>query len=225
MCKVCIDFERRADAAKVSEPYGDIAQLVERFHGMEEVPGSIPGISTGKVGRVGGARVLDQFFQPLFDSFDCVGHTLGGLVAGEGSFRFTTKQPPRSDGSLRLRFVFEISMARRDRPLLAALQQALGVGSLRDRPPRKLHWQPTSTFIVGSLRAHHTATIPFFERYLPRTAKYEQFTSWRQRMDEHERAHPNRWGKGPSRCAIAACNLPVRGRGLCRVHYYRATGY
>ena len=35
-----------AALAKVTAPYGAIAQLVERFHGMEEVRGSIPLSST-----------------------------------------------------------------------------------------------------------------------------------------------------------------------------------
>ena len=33
------------------------------------------------------------------------------------------------------------------------------------------------------------------------------------------------WGKGLSTCSVEGCDRPVRGRGLCRRHYYRATGY
>src|SRR3954453_9594092 len=67
MCKVCIEFTARETTANVSGPCGDIAQLVERFHGMEEVPGSIPGISTSQVGNAAGAPtcpapVLSGFF-------------------------------------------------------------------------------------------------------------------------------------------------------------------
>jgi len=177
------------------------------------------------VGNGVAGRCADQLLHGLVDAFECVGHTLGGVVAGEGSFHWTPTQPVRADGSVRLRFVFEIAMARRDRHLLVALHTCLGVGSLRDTPRRKGHWQPTSALRVGSLRAHHAATIPFFERYLPRTAKNEQFTAWRAMLHAHERAHPNRWGKGPAACSVLDCDRPVRGRGLCRIHYYRATGY
>ncbi len=34
-----------------------------------------------------------------------------------------------------------------------------------------------------------------------------------------------RLGKGPSGCSEFGCDRPVRGRRLCRSHYYRATGY
>ena len=41
---------------------------------------------------------------------------------------------------------------------------------------------------------------------------------------EYEARFPSNWGTGPSPCAIAGCDKPVRGRGLCRAHYYAATG-
>src|SRR5262249_46125738 len=51
--------------ARVIAPHGDIAQLVERFHGMEEVGGSIPPISTLKsrstvVPGLGGGLLLPR---------------------------------------------------------------------------------------------------------------------------------------------------------------------
>jgi hypothetical protein len=118
-----------------------------------------------------------------------------------------------------------MSMASRDRGLLEALQLALGFGSIQDAAPRKKHWQPISTFTVNSLRGHHRATIPFCERFLIATEKRRQFELWRDAMYSYERLHPNRYGKGPSSCSKADCSLPVRGRGLCRKHYYLETGY
>ena len=72
----------------------------------------------------------------------------------------TPKQPPFRDGSTRLRFGFSVSVATRDRPMLEALHTFLGVGSIRDVPPARPGHQPISVFRVGSLRAHHAATIP-----------------------------------------------------------------
>jgi hypothetical protein len=93
MCVVCFEFSERRAADNVSDPHGDIAQLVERFHGMEEVPSSILGISTTPSSG-------------LADNYTRVGLALGGVIAGEGCFMVTTKQPPFKDGDPRLRFVW-----------------------------------------------------------------------------------------------------------------------
>jgi hypothetical protein len=151
--------------------------------------------------------------------------TLAGLVAGEGCFSIGRRGQSFADGSPRLRFVFSLSMASRDRRLLEALQDLLGFGCINDAPPRHAHWQPMSTLCIASNKAHRAATIPFAERFLLVSAKREQFEAWRQRLDEYERDRPSRYGKGPSPCSQAGCERPVRGRGLCRSHYYLATGY
>jgi hypothetical protein len=70
-----------------------------------------------------------------------------------------------------------------------------------------------------------TATILFVDAHLLPCAKRRQFDQWRRDLDEYERRHPNRFGTGPSPCSVAGCDKPVRGRGLCRSHYDRATGY
>lgn len=150
---------------------------------------------------------------------------LGGFVAGEGSFIVTPKQPPFADGTPRWRFVFSITVATRDRGLLEALHSFLGFGSMRDLPPAREGYQPESEFRVTSLLAHHAATIPFAETFLLPSAKRDQFESWREQMRVQELEHPNRYGKGPSTCTVPGCEKPVRGRMLCRSHYYRATGY
>ncbi len=151
---------------------------------------------------------------------------LAGLVAGEGSFFVAAAHPPtRKDGSARLRFWFSITMASRDRRVLEQLHDLLGVGSIEDRPSRNGRWQPTAKLSVSSRLAHRTVTIPFFDEFLLPCGKRRQFDAWRDEFEAYERAYPTRIGFGPSSCSIDGCELPVRGRGLCRRHYYRATGY
>jgi LAGLIDADG endonuclease len=149
---------------------------------------------------------------------------LGGFVAGEGCF-CTIRLPAFADGSARRRFVFQVTVATRDRALLEQLRSALGYGSITDHPPRQPRHEPTSTLRVSSFRAHRDATIPFADRYLLGSAKRDQFERWRAEMEDYLEAHPSRWGLGPSPCSIPGCGKPVRGRGLCRAHYYRVTGY
>lgn len=129
------------------------------------------------------------------------------------------------NGSTRLAFVFVVTVAARDRPLLEALNTFPGFGSITDRGARRPGWQPTSTFSIRSIRAHHAATIPFAEHYLMPSAKRHQFELWRDALWAYELEHPTKWGKGRSLCSEPGCEKPVRGRGLCRSHYYRATGY
>jgi hypothetical protein len=210
MCSTCERFEQRVRSGSVNASHGAIAQVVERFHGMEEVESSSLSSST---------------LRGLADALSGVGFLLAGVVAGEGSFAVTRRLPPFADGTPRLRFVFSLTMASRDRALLAAMQRFLQVGSIHDRPPSKLHHQPTSTYFIGSHRAHHAATIPFTQRFLMPGAKRHQFDLWLSAFRAYETERPSRWGKGPSRCSEEGCERPVRGRGLCRSHYYRATGY
>ncbi len=211
MCAVCERFGREVAAGRVGGSQGAIAQLAEHLDGIEGVPGSNPGSSTTT--------------NPLAAVVSSVGYTLGGFVAGEGCFCTSLQRRFYADGSPRFRFVFTVRMAQRDRPLLVALQSFLGVGSIVDALARRSHWLPQSTYTVTSLRAHHAAIIPFAEQFLLPCAKRTQFQRWREQMAAQEAAHPNRWGLGPADCTRSGCMRPVRGRGLCRVHYYEVTGY
>ena len=145
-------------------------------------------------------------------------------MAAEGCFSITRKLPPFADGSIRRRFVFSIQMASRDRPLLEQLRGFLGFGSICERPPGRPGWQPTSTLMVNSLRAHHAATIPFAEQFLLPSAKRRQFGAWRDALEIYELEHPTKWGKGRSTCSKPGCTQPVRAHGLCRRHLYQERG-
>jgi hypothetical protein len=153
-----------------------------------------------------------------------LGFTYGGLVAGEGSFSVSVLSVRLADGSPRRRFSFEVGMAKRDRTLIEGLRAFLGAGSIHDEPSRR-GWQPVTRFSIRSHRAHRAVTIPFAERFLLPCAKRRQFEEWRAALDTYEAEHPTRWGLGPSPCSVPGCGRPVRGRGLCRSHYYPATGY
>lgn len=202
MCTTCEKYELRT--ADTVTPGGPVAQ-----------PGRAPHWQCGSRG----------FKSLLVHSLIISPYALGGLVAGEGCFCITRKLPPFADGSTRLSFRFQVTMASRDRPLLEALRDHLGYGSIHDTRPQRATWQPTSTFTIGSLTAHHAATIPFSEQYLLPGAKRRQFERWRDAMLAYETAKPNPFGRGRAICSVPGCGKFVRGRGLCRSHYYRATGY
>jgi len=131
---------------------------------------------------------------------------------------------PLRDGTATVRFVFEMTMTSADRPILVALRDRLGHGSIQDRPPRRAGWAATSSLQVTSRRAHLASTVPFMKQRLPPfTAKRRQFDLWLDALMSYESLRPRR--TRPSICRVAGCERTVRGRGLCRRHYYRATGY
>jgi hypothetical protein len=199
------------NVAKVGDPYGGIAQLVERYHGMVEARGSSPLTST---------------LWPLCEALELTGFWLGGLVAGEGSFNSYAIAQRFPNGSPRMRFRFSLQMAERDRRLVESLQAFLSCGSVYYRPARDTRWQPIVSLHVSAAAHHERAVIPFAERYLLKTsAKYRQFVDWRDGLRRHVSERPTQYGRGPSRCSVDQCDGPVRGRGLCRRHYYRVTGY
>ena len=207
MCVVCERLAARLGAGgNVPSPQdGAIAQLVERFHGMEEVASSSLASSTS----------TPDASEPWM---------LGGFVAGEGCFTTGVQGTRFADGSPRRKFVFTIKVARRDEALLERLGRHIG-GAISHQTPVKAHHQPLATLSVRSHLAHHRRTIPFMDRYLLPSAKRRQYDRWVAALVAYEAEHPPRWGRGPSSCSEAGCDGPVRGRGLCRAHYYRITGY
>lgn len=187
-------------ADTVPDPSGAVAQLVERRAGSAEVRGSTPLSST------------DPVPEPGWD-----GWALAGFVAAEGSF------VERASGtSSRRRFAFELQVAARDRLVLETLREAIGAGSITDEAPRRDGWQPMSRFAITSHRAHVSATIPFMDRFLITSRKRLQYETWRASLLAYAESQPAR---RRSLCRMEDCDRVVRGRMLCRRHYYRATGY
>lgn len=204
MCIVC-DRNRLGPELSLSDP-GAVAQLVERRTGSPKVVGSKPISST----------LLLPDLRPL-------GFMLGGFVAGEGSFSVTRKLPALRDGSPRLSFVFSITVAARDEAMLELLRSFLGYGSIASRKVINPKWQPQVVYTVKSLIAHEMATIPFADEFLLPSSKRDQFYKWKESMKAYVDAHPPR--RGRSTCKVEGCEKLVRGRGLCRSHYYQATGW
>jgi hypothetical protein len=174
--------------------------------------------------EVGSSNLLSSTLRGWRATFRAVGFVLAGVAAGEGSFS-RARQAPYADGSERTRFVFAVGMATHDRSVLEALRTFLDHGSIQDQPARRAHWAPLSTFQINSRLGHHRATIPFADTFLLASHKRDQYLEWRAAFLANEAAHPSRYGKGRSPCSVEGCSLPVRGRGMCRRHYYRATGW
>jgi hypothetical protein len=152
------------------------------------------------------------------------GSTLAGLVAGEGCFT-VGQLAPRVDGSPRRRFRFMLTMADRDVAIVEALRRFIGVGSITHRPPPRPNHQPTVTYAISGRKSLREALVPFCDRYLLTSYKRTQYLRWREEFTAYEQHFPSNWGAGPSPCSVPGCDKPVRGRGLCRAHYYRETGY
>lgn len=181
---------------------GAVAQLVERLDGIQEVARST---------RVGSTEFL--------------GFMLAGFVAGEGCFSISTTKRSHADGEPIRKFVFSVNVEARDLRMLETLRDFLGAGSITYRPPEKVGWQPMVTFAIKSLKAHWQVVIPFADRYLLPCAKQDQFLRWRGALEQYVERYNVRCGRGPSTCSVDGCDQIVRGRGLCRSHYYRATGW
>jgi hypothetical protein len=193
-------------------------------------PGGVAQSGRAPVWHTGGFRGFKSHrLHPVFSSFlatwRLIGFTLGGVVAGEGCFTTVRQRRPYRDGAPRLKFVFSVTMARRDLLLLEALRAFLGYGAIQHYRRGRNHWQPTSVLRIHSIWAQQNATIPFADAFLLPCEKRRQFERWRDQLIAYDLGHPNRYGKGPSPCSIPGCEKPVRGRMLCRRHYYRATGY
>lgn len=153
-----------------------------------------------------------------------LGYTLAGFIAGEGYFSVVKTQRVHRSGEPIQQFLFGVHVAEHDVSLVEGIKTALGGGSIRWTTPANDHWKPTVVYSLKSIRAHKTTTIPFMERYLLRCAKRRQFESWRDDMETYIERHNVRWA-GRSTCSEEGCDRFVRGRGLCRSHYYRETGW
>jgi hypothetical protein len=96
---------------------------------------------------------------------DALGFMLGGLVAGEGYFGTITTPKRFQDGTPRLRFTFEVTMASRDRPLLEALHVFLSAGRITDVQPKNPKWLLCSTTGSSGSSVYGYAANPIVKRF------------------------------------------------------------
>ena len=210
MCGACDRFEaRRAGDKVVPFPWGcSSIGRARPWHGRGSAS----------------IRVSSTSIDVLVEAYRLAGAALGGVVAGEGHFGVTRKRPDFTTGEARL----TIRVLGRDGdPRHGGARSAAEHPALRfdpGRTPTQPHWQPIAYFSITSQRAHHAAVIPFADRYLVPGAKRDQFERWRSASYAYESFTRADMAVVPPR-AVPGCAEPVRGRGLCRRHYYRATGY
>ena len=152
MCLVCERVEGELAAANVTRPSGAIAQLVERFHGMEEAGGSIPPSSTSS---------------GLSATAAAAGYSLAGLVAGEGCFTVEPAPAARSTGR---RVCGSGSCSRWPCVIVAGRRPRSGISSASGRsrtcPPVTSAWQPTVNYSVSRPQERPRSGHPLL-RHLP----------------------------------------------------------
>src|SRR5262249_44271493 len=112
VCSICTTFEQRMAAGNFDRSIGPVAQLVEHLHGMEGARGSSPLRST-----LGSVKLPSNIVSPW---------ALGGFVAGEGCFVNSPLHDTYRDGTPKRRFLFQVAVASRDRPMLDSLRAYLG---------------------------------------------------------------------------------------------------
>jgi hypothetical protein len=102
---------------------------------------------------------------------------LGGFVAGEGTFVNSPLRVNYRDGTVRRRFVFQVTVAARDRAMLEALREQLGFGSIQTKPPGRqqlaahvrLHGELASSALPRNHSVHGALPAPVGEARAVRT--------------------------------------------------------
>jgi hypothetical protein len=88
-------------------------------------------------------------------------------VSSPAKAAYASRRKGRRFATGRLRFLFDVTVATRDRAILEELGATLGHGSITDSLPKRGHFEPTRQFRIASLKAHRAATIPFMQRLSP----------------------------------------------------------
>lgn len=135
---------------------------------------------------------------------------LAGYLDGDGSYQCYCK----SDSRQLTRWTISVSAVAHinDRCVLDFLCQAFGGSIYKDNRSPALHWRRMLGYQNRS----------FAERFLPHLAKHARFK--RDKIDAILHHHRQRLSiPGPERhyCEIQGCDKPVKGHGLCNMHYTR----
>lgn len=94
---------------------------------------------------------------------------VAGLVVAEGCFT--------GDGQRRRSFT--VSLGALDAELCASLRTFFGVGHTYHYPRRQPHHDDVVIFTVQARRELLEVVVPFMDRYLPPSAKRQQYRAWR----------------------------------------------
>jgi hypothetical protein len=133
---------------------------------------------------------------------------IAGFTVAEGTFVASGAR----------RFAFAIAVAADDDLLCEQIRDFLGVGRVYRSRRRQAHYHDETAYRVQSLKHLVEFIVPFMDEHLPRSYKREQYIEWRTRLMDY-------WANRARRrheCAEDGCAMPVRAKGLCRRHYYRA---
>jgi hypothetical protein len=132
---------------------------------------------------------------------------IAGFVVGEGSFIQSGR-----------RFRFAVQLGAIDSSSCEALRTFFNVGRVYWSPRRKPHHDDVSTYTVQALPELLNVIVPFMDEHLPASFKREQYSEWRGALVDYWENRAKR--RRP--CTVEGCDIPQRGRGLCRRHYFLA---
>ncbi len=113
------------------------------------------------------------------------GEHFSGLSDGEGSFGLNTRQRPGYIGN---EAWFKISLRRDDLPMLIAIRQRLGYGSLALTKASNLASKPTARFEI-SRHIDAVCLTTWFDAYPLMSKKARDYAIWREFVSE--RCKPN----------------------------------
>ena len=128
-------------------------------------------------------------------------------------------EPIEATARVASRFIFQLTIARHDRALVARRMRSVlgGIGSIQDIASRQPNWLPLSTYRVALAHSRPgTSSSPSSTSSSSRRPSATSSIAGATSSTRYERVHPTQWGRGPSTCSEPGCDKPVRGRGLCR---------
>lgn len=111
-----------------------------------------------------------------------------GFVDGEGCFCVVISKHRTLKTRREVRCIFEIEVREDDRPILLAIQKALGCGTIYHlQYARYTKWRPHVKLKVSTLRDISTKVIPFFEKYPLKAKKRKSFDIFKRIVNMVER--------------------------------------
>jgi hypothetical protein len=110
---------------------------------------------------------------------------ISGFVVGEGCFYVEFGQDGMYRHKVRVRPSFVVEVAEHDRPILEAMQQVIGCGTVynldygRYEKYASKNWKPHVRFKVSNFADISTKLIPFFDKHVLFGKKKEAFDAFK----------------------------------------------